>query len=72
MKIKNIRNRFQAGSALVDFLAGRLGAPECWADEFESRPTVDRVRQSKHLTCDTYGHTRPGNTEPFNKITKQH
>jgi hypothetical protein len=72
MKIKNVRNRFRAGSALVDFLAGRLGAPECWPDEIESTPTVDRVRQSKYLTCDAYGHTRPGNAEPFNKITKQH
>jgi hypothetical protein len=67
MKTKRVSNGFRSGSALVDFLAGRLGAPECWPNDCETTPNVYRVRRSEHLTCDAYGHTRPVNAAPLNE-----
>jgi len=65
-------DRFRADSALVQFLQGRLGAPECWPDGGTVKPAVIRNRQAKHLTSDAYGHTRPANAASFNEITKQY
>ena len=50
MKTMNMPDRFGTGSALVEFLAGRLGAPECWPDDGKVKATVIRGRGMKHGT----------------------
>jgi hypothetical protein len=39
----NASAHFTAGSALSEFLAGRLGAPSCWPDESHPTSTLLRV-----------------------------
>jgi len=49
MKETNVPNHFEAGTALAEFLAGRLGAPECWPNDCKVKPTVIRIRRSKQM-----------------------
>jgi hypothetical protein len=42
MKTMNMPDHFGTNSALVEFLAGRLGAPECWPDDCKVKATVTR------------------------------
>jgi hypothetical protein len=70
MKTMNMPDAAQAGSALVEFLAGRLGAPECWPNDNIIQPAVNRVR--KHLTCDAYGHVRPTTAVHLKNITTKY
>jgi len=50
MKTMNMPDHFGTGSALVEFLAGRMGAPECWPDDCKVKATVTRGRRTKHGT----------------------
>jgi hypothetical protein len=38
-----------ASSALFEFMAGRLGSPEWWPNDCKVKPTVIRVRRTKHV-----------------------
>jgi hypothetical protein len=40
----------RAGSALSEYMAGRLGSPEWWPHDCRVKPTVIRVRRTKHAT----------------------
>ena len=42
MKTTNMSDHLRTGSALVEFLADRLGAPDCWPDDCNVKPTVIR------------------------------
>jgi hypothetical protein len=66
----NMSDYFRAGSALREFLAGRLGAPECWPNDYKGQPAVTRLPRTKHLTSDAYGHTHPARGASFNRINK--
>lgn len=46
MKLMSMPDRLQSGSALAEFLAGRLGAPECWPDPHEQPPNFIRGRET--------------------------
>jgi hypothetical protein len=50
MKTMNTRNHFRAGSALAEFLAGRLGAPDCWPNDCKIEPTLIRVSRMEGVT----------------------
>jgi hypothetical protein len=50
MKTMKITEHFQTGSALLEFLAGRLGAPECWPSDRQANATIDGVRRTQHVT----------------------
>ncbi len=50
MKIINMSDHFRTGSALLEFLAGRLGAPECWPNECRVKSTIIRASRTKHIT----------------------
>jgi len=50
MKTMNISDHFRAGSALLEFLADRLGAPNCWPNDCKVKTTVFRMRKAKHVT----------------------
>lgn len=50
MKTMNMAEHFRTGSALLEFLGGRLGAPACWANDFKPKATVSRVRRTQHVT----------------------
>jgi len=52
MKTMNMPDRFGTGSALIEFLAGHLGAPECWPDKSQVTATVICCRGTKHNTPD--------------------
>ncbi len=53
MKTMNMPDHFGTGSALVEFLAGRLGTPECWPDDCKVKATVIRGHLIKDGTpCD--------------------
>ena len=39
----NAPTHFEAGSALSEFMAGRLGAPSCWPDENHRTSTFLRL-----------------------------
>jgi len=53
MKTMNMAEHFRTGSALFEFLAGRLGAPECWINDCKAKATVSRVRRTQHVTRST-------------------
>jgi hypothetical protein len=50
MKTINIPDHFRTGSALIEFLAGRLGTPECWTNDCKAKATVSHVRGTQHVT----------------------
>ncbi len=51
MKTIKMSDHLQAGSALAEFLAGRLGAPECWPANCEVKPTVIAAARRKLQTA---------------------
>jgi hypothetical protein len=50
MKTMNMAEHFRTGSALREFLAGRLGAPACWTNDCKAKATVSRAHRTKHVT----------------------
>jgi hypothetical protein len=36
-------------SALSEFMAGRLGSPKWWPNDWKVKPTIIRVRRTKHV-----------------------
>jgi hypothetical protein len=40
MRTMNMAEHFRTGSALLEFLAGRLGAPDCWPNDCKVQATV--------------------------------
>lgn len=50
MSAKNMPDHFRAGSALAEFMAGRLGAPDCWPNDCKIAAAVIRVRPTKQVT----------------------
>jgi hypothetical protein len=51
MKPIKMSDHLQAGSALAEFLAGRLGAPECWPADCKVTPTVIAAARRKQQTA---------------------
>jgi hypothetical protein len=70
--------QLHADSALSDFMAGRLGSSEWWPNDWKVKPTVIRVRRTKHVA--RLGRQPRGRSltnrfrrcAPFNEWTKQH
>jgi hypothetical protein len=48
MNSTNMPDYFSAGSALREFLAGRLGAPECWPDGCKFKTPAIRNQRLVH------------------------
>jgi ribosomal subunit interface protein len=47
MKTINMPHHFGTGSALVEFLAGRLGAPECWPDDYKVKAALATAQSNR-------------------------
>jgi hypothetical protein len=43
MKTLNMPKYFRPDSALLEFLEGRLGAPDCWPNDREAKASANRV-----------------------------
>jgi len=41
--------QLHADSALSEFMAGRLGSPKWWPNDWKVKPTIIRVRRTKHV-----------------------
>lgn len=63
MKTMNVSDHFRTGSALAEFLAGRLGAPEWWPNDCKVKPTVIRVRRTKRVTRSEPTASRPAHEQ---------
>ena len=51
METTNMSDHFRIDSALVEFLTGRLGAPDCWPDHWNVKPPVIRARRTEQVTA---------------------
>ena len=58
MKTMNTPKHFGTGSTLAEFLAGRLGAPECWPNDFKVKTNVIRARRTKQVTLSKAAESR--------------
>jgi hypothetical protein len=54
MKAIKLFDHFQTRSALAEFLAGRLGAPECWPSDCKVKPSLIHLRRSKEMTLSSH------------------
>jgi hypothetical protein len=50
MKTINIPDHFRNSSTLFEFLAGELGAPDCWTNDCKAKATFSRGRRNQHVT----------------------
>ena len=69
---------FNTGSALSEFLAGRLGAPGCWPAENGTRPVAARAQDNSRYAIDRWENEggkisrKPGSVQPHFAETALH
>lgn len=51
METTNMSHHFRIDSALVEFLMGRLGAPDSWPDHWNVKPIVIQARRTEQVAA---------------------